>query len=81
MDQKHILAMENLHKTYSDIDDFLGEVVSYVEENEISKDVFFAWWGEIDLSNEPAPGPGREDESSFLNDMVQFADNWELYFD
>ena len=36
MDQKHILAMENLHKTYSDIDDFLGEVVSYVKENEIS---------------------------------------------
>ena len=36
---------------------------------------------EIDLSNEPVAGPGPEDKSSFLNDMVQFADNWELYFD
>ena len=81
MDQKHILAMENLHKTYSDIDDFLGEVVSYVKENEISEDVFFAWWGEIDLSNEPVSGNRPEDKSSFLNDMVQFADNWDFYFD
>ena len=40
MEQKHISGMEGLHHTHLDIDDFLGEIVNYIKENEISEDVF-----------------------------------------
>ena len=70
MEQKHIVAMEDLHKKHSDIDDFLGETVSYIKENNISDDDFFAWWEQVDLSNEPTATGEDEKASSFLNDMV-----------
>ena len=75
--KQHILAMENLHKTHSDIDDFLDGIVSYIKENDISNDDFFAWWDELDLSNEPS----AENGSSFLNDMVRIANDWDFYFE
>ena len=71
MDQKHISAMENIHKTHSDIDDFINAIVSYIKENNISDDTFFEWWDEVDSSN----------GSSFLNDMVQIAEGWDFHFD
>jgi len=71
MDQKHISAMENIHKKHSDIDDFINEIVCYIKENDISDDTFFEWWDEVDSSN----------GSSFLNDMVQIAEGWDFHFD
>ena len=79
MEQKHISGMEGLHHTHLDIDDFLGEIVNYIKENEISEDVFFAWWDEVDLSNEAVGGPGSK--GSFLNDMTALAEGWDFYFD
>ena len=79
MEQKHIVAMEDLHKKHSDIDEFLGETVSYIKENNISDDDFFAWWEQVDLSNEPTATGEDEKASSFLNDMVRIADDWDFY--
>jgi hypothetical protein len=79
--------MEKLHDQHGgtsgwqhgDIGVFLDAVVDYINENKISTDDFYAWWDEVDLSNEPS-APYGPNESSFLNDMGQLGMNWDFYF-
>lgn len=77
MDLAHVTALENIHKQLDDIDLFLTGVAEYLKSNKITDEVFFAWWDSVDLSDEPSAPFGP----SFLNDLVQFADDWDFYME
>tara|TARA_B100000963_G_C22388965_1_gene563585 strand:+ start:438 stop:656 length:219 start_codon:yes stop_codon:yes gene_type:complete len=70
MEQKHISAMQEIHKTKNE--EFINDIVSYIEDNNITEDDFFSWWNNQDFN--------KEETKLFLEDMDIIAIDWDFYF-
>lgn len=70
MEQKHISAMLEIHKTKNE--EFINNIVGYIEDNNITEDDFFSWWNNQEFN--------KEETKLFFEDMDIIAIDWDFYF-